>query len=54
LGFEEARLEINDVFAELVVLSYQGLDLVLEGLDVLDFFLEFTNISLFALAEGAL
>ena len=54
LGFEETRLQIDDVLAKLVVLANKGLDLVLEGVNVLDLFLELADVGLLALAEGTL
>jgi hypothetical protein len=54
LGLEETGLQVDDVLAELIVLAYQRLNLILQGLDVLDFFLKLTDICLLALTEGAL
>ena len=54
LRFEKTRLQVDDVFAQLVVLADQGLDLLLEGVDVLDLFLELADVSFLALAECAL
>lgn len=54
LGFEKTRLQVDDIFTQLVVLAHQGLDLLLEGVDVLHFFLEFANVGFLALAECAL
>jgi hypothetical protein len=54
LGFEKTGLQIDDVFAQLVILTHQRLDLILEGVDVLNLFLEFTDVGFLALAECAL
>jgi hypothetical protein len=54
LGLEKTGLQVDNILAELVIFSYQGLDLIFEWLDILDLFLEFADVGLLALAEGAL
>jgi hypothetical protein len=47
-------LQVDDIFTELVVLTYQGLDLILEGVNVLNLFLQLADVGFLALAECAL
>lgn len=54
LGFKETRLQVDDIFAQLVILADQGLNLVLEGVDILHLFFELADIGFLALAECAL
>lgn len=54
LGLEETRLQVDDIFAQLVVLADQGLNLVLEGVDILHLLLKLANVGFLALAECAL
>lgn len=54
LGFKETRLQVDNVFAQLVVLADQGLNLVLQGVDILNFFLKLADVGFLALAECAL
>jgi hypothetical protein len=54
LGFQQAGLQVDDVLAQGVVLAHEGLDLILEGVDILDLFLELADVCFLALAEGTL
>lgn len=54
LGFKETRLQVDNVFAQLVVLADQRLDLVLQGVDILHLFLKLADVGFLALAECAL
>lgn len=54
LGLEEARLEVDDVVAELVVLCLQRLVQLAQLLELLDLVLELLDVLLLALAEGTL
>ena len=54
LGLEEARLQVDDVVAQLVVLGLQGLVQLAQLLKLLDLVLELLDVFLLALAEGTL
>jgi hypothetical protein len=54
LGFDQARLEIDDVVAELVVLGLDGFVVLVQESIVTDLLLEFLDISFFPLSEGSL
>lgn len=54
LGLDQARLEVDNVFAEGVVLSLDGLEVVFEGVEFADLLLELLDVSFFPLAKGTL
>ena len=54
LGLEEARLQVDDVVAQLVVLRLERLIELAQLLKLLDLILELLNVLLLAFAEGAL
>ena len=54
LGLEEARLEVDDVVAELVVLRLQRLVQLAQLLELLDLVFELLDVLFLALAEGTL
>ena len=54
LGFDEARLQVDDVVAQLVVLGLDGLVVLVQQVVVADLLLEFLDVAFFALPEGAL
>jgi hypothetical protein len=54
LGFDQARLEVDDVVAELVVLGLYGFVVLVQKSIVTDLLLEFLDISFFPLPEGSL
>lgn len=54
LGLDEARLQIDDVVAQLVVLGLDCLVVFVQEIVVADLLLEFLDMTLFALAEGSL
>jgi hypothetical protein len=54
LAFEEGGLEMDDVFAQRVVLGLQALVLFLQGVELADLLLELLDISFFSLAECSL
>ena len=54
LGLEQARLEVDDVVAQLVVLCLQTLVHLAQVLELLDLVFELLDVFLFALAECAL
>lgn len=47
-------MEVDDVFAQLVVLRLQLLQSLVGGLELLDLLLEFADIALLALTESSL
>ena len=54
LRLEKSRLQVEDVFAELVILVLQGLVVVFHGLELFDLLLEFLDVAFFALTECTL
>ena len=54
LGIEQTGLQVDDVLPQSVVLALQGLVIVRDVLQVLDLFLQFTDIRLLALTERSL
>jgi hypothetical protein len=54
VGLDEARLQVDDVFAQRVVLGLDGLVVLLEGVELADLLLELLDVAFFALAEGPL
>lgn len=54
LGFDQAGLEVDDVLAEGVILSLDGLEVVLERVQLAHLLLELLDVALLALAKGAL
>jgi hypothetical protein len=54
LRLDQARLQVDDVLAKGVVLGLDGLEVVLEGVQLADLLLEFLDVTLFPLAKGAL
>lgn len=54
LRLDEARLEIDDIVAELIIFCLDSLVALLERVVVTDLLLELLDVALFALAEGAL
>lgn len=54
LGLEEAGLEVDDVFTQRVVLSLDGLVVLLQRVHLADLLLQLLDISLLALAKGTL
>lgn len=54
LGFDKSGLEMDDVFAKGVVLGLDGLEVILEGVEVADLFFEFLDIAFLSLTERSL
>ena len=54
LGIDQSRLEVDDVFAQLVIFGLDRLEVLGEHLVVLDLFFELANVAFFALSECAL
>ena len=54
LRFEEARLEVDDVVTELVVLCLEGFEVFAQQVIIADLFLEFLNVTFLALSESSL
>jgi hypothetical protein len=54
LGLDEARLQVDDVLAQRVVLGLDGLVVVLEGVQLPHLLLELLDVSFLALAKGTL
>ena len=54
LGLDEARLQVDDVVAELVVLRLDGLVVLVQQVVVAHLLLEFLDVAFFALAERSL
>ncbi len=54
LGFDKSGLEMDDVFAKGVVFGLDGLEVVLEGVEVADLLFEFLDIAFLPLTERPL
>jgi hypothetical protein len=54
LGFDESRLEVDDVVSQLVVLRLDGLVVLVQQGVVADLLLQLLDVSLLALPEGSL
>ena len=54
LGFDEARLQVDDIVSELVVLCLQRFVVFAQQGVVSNLLFEFLDMSFFALSEGAL
>ena len=54
LGLDEARLQVDDVVAQLVVLRLDGLVVLVQQVVVADLLLELFDVAFFALAERSL
>ena len=54
MALEQASLEVQDVFTQLVILSLQHAEILLHGLKLLDLLLELLDVALLALTERTL
>ena len=54
MRLDEARLEMNDIFAQRVILRLNRLVVILQRMQLPNLLLEFLDISFFALSEGTL
>ncbi len=54
LGFDEARLKVDDVFPQRVVLGLNGLVIVLQSMQFSNLLFELLDISFFALSKCTL
>lgn len=54
MGFDEARLEMNDIFAQRIILRLDGLVIILQRMQLSNLLFQFLDVSFFALAEGSL
>lgn len=54
LRFDEARLKVDDILAQRIVLRLNRLVIVLQRVKISNLLLELLNISFFTLSEGSL